>query len=125
MPEEELTPQEETVLPDPAPPDPTPPPADPDSELRRELDLARARVEELERERLLISKGVPEEDLDYYVFKIGRLVTPEKDFATAAKDYLRQHRPRPVLNTAASLTPTAAPTPQSPNDVMNKLLRGK
>ena len=54
-------------------------------ELRAELSKARERVTQLERERTLLSQGVPEEDLDYYVFKIGKLVSDEKDFDTAAK----------------------------------------
>ena len=60
-------------------------------ELRAELDKARERVTQLERERTLLSQGVQEEDLDYYVFKIGKLVSEEKDFESAAKEFLKQH----------------------------------
>ena len=142
MNEETPVPAEELPLPEsdapPAPADPAsaPPEAAPaadgavpeDAEaLRRELDLAREQVTRLERERVLLSRGVPEDDLDYYLFKIGRLVTPEKDFSAAAKDFLKQHRPRqavgPALSTGASLA-SAAPRPQTPNEAMNRILRG-
>ena len=98
----------------------------PDEDLRRELDAARSRVTQLERERFLLGRGIPEEDLDYYAFKSGKLVTPERDFAAAAKDFLRQ---RGTLRTAARSTgaelstrPNLSP---SPSDVMNQILRGK
>ena len=94
--------------------------------LRRELEASRARVTELERERLLLARGVPEEDLDYYVFKIGKLVTEKRDFAAAAGEYLKQRarrHPAPV-STGASLSGRTART-QSVNETMNRLLRGE
>ena len=111
-------------------------PADPDGReaeesggsesLRRALEESRARVTELERERLLLSRGVPEEDLDYYVFKIGKLVTEEKDFAAAAAEFLKRHalrQPAPV-STGASLSGRTART-QTANETMNRLIRGE
>ena len=134
---EELPLPESDTPPAAADPAPAPPEASPSADgaapedaeaLRRELDLARERVTRLERERVLLSRGVPEDDLDYYLFKIGRLVTPEKDFSAAAKDFLQQHRPRqaagPTLSTGASLA-SAAPRPQTPNEAMNRLIRGR
>lgn len=95
--------------------------------LREELSRAQERVTQLERERVLLSQGVPEEDLDYYVFKIGKLVSGEKDFDTAAKEYLKQHaaahRGSTPRSTGASLSGRTARA-QSTNDTMNKLLRG-
>ena len=84
---------------------------------------ARERVTQLERERALLSQGVPEEDLDYYVFKIGKLVSEEKDFATAAKEFLKQHRSAAPRNTGASLAGRTA-RPRSTNETMNRILRG-
>jgi hypothetical protein len=84
-------------------------------------------VTQLERERVLLSQGVPEEDLDYYAFKIGKLAGGEKDFETAAKEFLKEHaaqrRGGLPRSTGASLSARAART-QSTNDTMNKLLRG-
>ena len=96
-------------------------------ELRAELSLTRARVTQLERERTLLSQGVPEEDLDYYVFKIGKLVSEEKDFETAAKEFLKQRasdrRAAAPRSTGASLAGRPS-SPRSTNDTMNRILRG-
>ena len=92
-------------------------------ELWAALTRARERVTQLERERDLLSQGVPEEDLDYYVFKIGKLVSEEKDFATAAKEFLKQHRSAAPRNTGASLAGRTA-RPRSTNETMNRILRG-
>ena len=96
---------ENNGIPDPVPGEDSPRPAAPvpepeteagemetDAALRRELEEARSRLTQLERERELLRQGVPEEDLDYYVFRIGKLVTDEKDFRTAAGEYLKQNR---------------------------------
>ena len=96
-------------------------------ELRAELSKARERVIQLERERTLLSQGVPEEDLDYYVFKIGKLVSEEKDFETAAKEFLKQRvsdrRAAAPRSTGASLSGRPS-RPRSTNDTMNRILRG-
>ena len=96
-------------------------------ELRAELSRARERVTQLERERTLLSQGVPEEDLDYYVFKIGKLVSEEKDFDTAAREFLKQRaserRAAAPRSTGASLSGRPS-RPRSTNDTMNRILRG-
>ena len=96
-------------------------------ELRAELSKARERVIQLERERTLLSQGVPEEDLDYYVFKIGKLVSEEKDFDTAAREFLKQRaserRAAAPRSTGASLSGRPS-RPRSTNDTMNRILRG-
>ena len=97
------------------------------AELRAALSRAEERLTQLERERSLLSQGVAEEDLDYYVFKIGKLVTGEKDFDTAAKEFLKQrgaaHRASAPHSTGASLAGRAS-APRSTNDTMNRILRG-
>ena len=117
-----------------APPEPRPAPEkppespekpDPVPALQQDLENARLRVRQLERERWLLSQGVPEEDLDYYAFKIGSLVTSDKDFAAAAKDYLRDHRLRPGgISTAAALGGRISKAP-GVNETMNRLIRGE
>ena len=96
--------------------------------LRAALSRAEERVSQLERERSLLSQGVAEEDLDYYVFKIGKLVTEEKDFDTAAKEFLKQRaavrRASAPHSTGASLAGRAA-APRSTSDTMNRILRGQ
>jgi hypothetical protein len=97
------------------------------AELRAALSRAEERLTQLERERSLLSQGVAEEDLDYYVFKIGKLVTGEKDFDTAAKEFLKQRgaarRVSAPHSTGASLAGRAS-APRSTNDTMNRILRG-
>lgn len=117
-----------------APPEPRPAPEkppespekpDPVPALQQDLENALQRVRQLERERWLLSQGVPEEDLDYFAFKIGSLVTSEKDFAAAAKDYLRDHRLRPGgISTAAALGGRISKAP-GVNETMNRLIRGE
>lgn len=98
---------------------------DPVPALQQDLENALQRVRQLERERWLLSQGVPEEDLDYYAFKIGSLVTPEKDFAAAAKDYLRERRLHPAgISTAAALGGRISRAP-GVNETMNRLIRGE
>ena len=96
-------------------------------ELRAELSRTKERVTQLERERTLLSQGVPEEDLDYYVFKIGKLVSEEKDFEAAAKEFLKQRaadRRAAPRSTGASLSGRPS-SPRSTNDTMNRILRGQ
>ena len=117
-----------------APPEPRPAPEkppespekpDPVPALQQDLENALQRVRQLERERWLLSQGVPEEDLDYYAFKIGSLVTSEKDFAAAAKDYLRERRLRAGgISTAAALGGRISKAP-GVNETMNRLIRGE
>ena len=96
-------------------------------DLRAELSRTRERVTQLERERSLLTQGVPEEDLDYYVFKIGKLVSEEKDFEAAAKEFLKQRaserRAAAPRSTGASLAGRPS-SPRSTNDTMNRILRG-
>lgn len=105
----------------------------PDSgeELRHQLETAQSRVEQLERERFLLLQGVPEEDLDYCVFRIGTLVTEKKDFTAAAKEFLSRQktaREKTGFRTGASLTGRLhgqRDAGKSANDVMNSLIRGR
>ena len=95
------------------------------STLRQELENVRGRVRELERERLLLTQGVAEDDLDYYLFKIGKLVTEEKDFPATAREFLKKQRTRTAANrsTGASLSGSPARS-DSPSETMNRLIRG-
>ena len=95
-------------------------------ELLRELDDARAKLEQLERERFLLLQGVPEEDLDYCVFRIGKMVSDGKDFRAAAKEFLKRHETGaggPGFRTGASLSGRGPKAPPTANETMNMLLR--
>lgn len=59
------------------------------SQLTQERDDALKKVTQYENEKLLTSKGVRAEDLDYVAFKVAKMVTDKKDFKTAAEEYLK------------------------------------
>ena len=129
---EEETKLEETCMDESEAPEAVAPPAEPPKEeepqedLRHELDEANAKVEQLERERFLLLQGVPEEDLDYCVFRIGKMVSAEKDFRAAAKEFLKRHETGaggPGFRTGASLSGRSPKTPPTANETMNRLLR--
>lgn len=61
---------------------------------RTDLTAAQAELEQFRREKFLLSKGVSADDVDYYAFKIGKLVTAAVDFETAAEQYIREHTPK-------------------------------
>lgn len=58
------------------------------------LSAAQAELEQYKREKLLLEKGVPAEDVDYYAFKIGKLVDDDTPFEKAAEQYLADHSPK-------------------------------
>ena len=98
-----------------------------EDELKAQLQAANTRLQELERERCLLLKGIPPDDVDYYAFKIGRLVTPERDFAAAAEAYLKEHGIRgtasgPRFSSGAALG-AQSPRKETPADRMNELIR--
>lgn len=87
-----------------------------------QLEAVRAELEQYQRERLLISKGVPTDDVDYYAFKIGKLVSDGKTFEQAADEFLSGETMKNVrIDLSAKLGTNAAPTG---NDAMNALIRG-
>ena len=95
--------------------------------LREQLASANSRLEQLERERCLLLKGVPADDVDYYAFKIAKLVTPERDFGTAADAFLKEHgvrSPAPGLrfSTGAALG-AQSPRKETAAERMNDIIR--
>ncbi len=79
--------------------------ADKLSTAERERDEARSEAEQYKRQLYLLSQGVPANDLDYYAYKIGKMVTQEKDFETAAGEFLKG---RPVKAAAPTQAAEAA-----------------
>lgn len=99
--------------------------------LTNERDSARsalrAKEEELEtlhRERTLTSMGVAQDDVEYYAFKIGKLVTDEKSFEDAAKEFFKDGKNKVrVVDTGASMGSAGGRPPKSNEDIMNGLIR--
>jgi len=91
---------------------------------KTELAAALAKVQQYEREKVLLAKGVNAEDVDYYVFKAAQLVTDTKTFEQAADEIIKARQPqnKVVVNLGGSLQGGAAP--KTGNDAMNALIRG-
>ena len=93
-------------------------------QLRADLETARGQVTRLEHERLLLARGVPEEDVDYYTFKIERMEGAEDDFAKAAKEFLKAHPVRrATVSSGAELGGGRRSKPQTASELMNQILR--
>lgn len=74
------------------------------AQLQQERDEALAKVTQMENERLLTSKGVRTEDLDYVVFKVSQMVDDKTTFEKAAEKYLKENprftgKPYKVMST--------------------------
>ena len=92
---------------------------------RNELKEARERAEQYERERYLLAKGVSADDVDYYAFKAGKLVSDSKTFEQAADEIINAHKTQETavrVDFGGSLR--GNPAPATPNDAMNALIRG-
>lgn len=90
---------------------------------RTELSKAQAQLEQYEHEKLLTAKGVPADDLDYYVFKIGKLVSDRKTFEQAAEEFLKESVQNKVRVDMTARLDGGKTSPTS-NDAMNALIRG-
>lgn len=89
--------------------------------LTQERDTARNELEQYKREALLLKKGVPAEDVEYYAFKIGKLVSDKVTFEKAAEDFFKENKPKSVrVDMGAPVGGSNAPTG---NDTMNALIR--
>ena len=71
--------------------------------LREQLSAAQMELSALKQMEYLRGVGVPQDEVDFYQFKIGQLVSEEMDFEQAAEVYLKE---RPVKK-----EPEQAPAP--------------
>lgn len=90
------------------------------------LTAAQAELEQYKREKYLLSKGVNGEDVDYYAFKIGKLVSDELTFEKAAEQYLKDHPAAGGMRVDTS-APLAGGTQakMTLNERINQKLRGQ
>lgn len=93
-------------------------------ESKTALADAEAKLEQYEREKLLLSKGVPADDVDYYAFKIGKLVDNTTDFEKAAAQYLKDNPPAGTVQVDLSAPLGGGRPAQNANETMNSLIRG-
>lgn len=57
------------------------------------LAAANEKITAYEREKSLLKRGIAAEDVDYYAFKIGKMVTDKLDFEAAAEQFFKDHKP--------------------------------
>ena len=94
--------------------------------LREELESVRGQLARMEHERYLLSRGVPEEDLDYYAFKIEHMEGSAADFKKAAKEYLKAHPVRrTTVSSGAELGAGSGRKAATSSELMNQLLRSR
>lgn len=95
------------------------------------LAAAQSELEQLRREKYLIGKGVPAEDVDYYAFKIGQLVTDDTTFERVAEAFLTENAPQKPEKAAGTVRVDfgaplgAGRTSMTMTDYINQRLRGK
>lgn len=61
------------------------------SEIEKDRDKYKNQVEQMQNEKILTSKGVKAEDLEYVMFKIEKLVDDKTDFKKAAEKFLKEN----------------------------------
>lgn len=91
----------------------------------KERDAAKAEAEQLRNEKYLLSKGIEEDDLEYYAFKISKNVSDSKSFAAAADEFLKDvdtTNKYVRMDTGANVGGGNGGK-QNPNDVFNNILR--
>ncbi len=100
-------------------------PEDKAADRQAEIDAALAEAEMARRENFLLRQGVDPEDVDYYVYKIGKTMDGETEFDDAAKEFLKTHKPKTGVRVdLTGRLNNGRRTPQSENETMNALLRG-
>ena len=88
-----------------------------------ERDTAQSELEMARREIFLLKKGIPAEDVDYYVYKISKTMDDDTEFENAAKAFLKENKRTTVhMDTGARLNGDNGGT-KSWNDKMNELIR--
>ena len=91
---------------------------------KNDLAAVRAELEGLKNEKLLRDKGVPEDEIDFYAYKIGKTVEDGKTFKDAAEKYLKEN-PVARVRVATSAALGGEKKKQDSNAIMNDILRGK
>lgn len=88
------------------------------------LAQARTEIEQNHREKFLVSKGVSPEDVDYYSYKIGKMVTDELTFEKAAEQFLEDKKPTTTMRVNFAAPVGSGAVPGNANETMNALIRG-
>ena len=96
------------------------------AELQAQLQAANEQITRMQNERYLLSRGVSEDDLDYYLFKVGQTEGAKDDFKKAARDFIKAHPiKRTTVSSGAELGGSRRSKPQTTNEMMNSILRDR
>lgn len=87
------------------------------------IDSALAEAEMVRRENWLLRQGVDPDDVDYYVYKIGKTMDGETEFEDAAKKFLRERKPRTGVRVDMGGRLSGGSGKKTANETMNDLLR--
>lgn len=90
-------------------------------ESRTALTAAQAELEQLKRERYVLSKGLSGDEADFIAFKAGKMVDDKTTFEQAV-DALTADRKKTTFDWTAPVGGGSTKTGE--NDVMNALIRG-
>lgn len=93
---------------------------------RSDLAKLQEQLDALQHEKFLAGKGVPSEMLEFYAFKINKLVTDKKTFEQAAEEYIKDNPPAGTvrMSTGGGVNNGGGSKPKTPNEQMNALIRG-
>ena len=85
-----------------------------------------AELDGYKNEKFLVSKGVPADMVDFYAFKIGKLVTKDKTFEQAAEEYIKDNPPSGTvrMSTGGGISGGGETKPDL-NATMNAIIRGR
>lgn len=96
------------------------------SRIEQERDDYKNQLEQMKNEKVLSSKGVRTEDLDYVMFKVSKLVDDKMDFAKAAEKFLKEnprYAGKGVYRAVMSTETDADGTGGSMNNSINDAIR--
>lgn len=88
------------------------------------LAAAQEELEQHKREKFLLSKGVNPDDVDYYAYKIAKLVDEKTDFEAAAQQVLADQKPSNAMRVDLGGSVGGGQPQKNPNEQMNSLIRG-
>ena len=93
---------------------------------RAEKDKIQSELDNYKHEKFLSSKGVPTDMVEFYAFKIGKLVTDKKTFEEAAEEYIKDNPPSGTvrMSTGGSVGGGNDSKPDF-NAQMNAIIRGQ
>lgn len=92
---------------------------------KTDAETLSAKVTQYEREKLLKSKGVGEDELEFYAFKIGQMVTDTVSFEQAAETFLKDKQPaKAKVRVEMGVPMEKGAQAKGGNEFMNALIRG-